>query len=75
MTDFGMGSYSKTGGLGVHAKTLYYKTDGTGRDTYIKSNNGGMTQHFKSSNSGFEVGKCGEIIVLFRNILYKASVY
>ncbi|CAI2380273.1 unnamed protein product [Moneuplotes crassus] len=43
MSDFGLGPFNKTGGLGTHGKTLYYKTDGTGRDTYIKSDNGGMT--------------------------------
>ena len=43
MSDFNAGLSSKSKGLGVHGKTLYYKTNGTGRDSYIASNNGGMT--------------------------------
>ncbi|CAI2380772.1 unnamed protein product [Moneuplotes crassus] len=46
MTDTGLGPFRKTGGLGTAGKTLFYKTDGTGRDSYIKSNNGGMTTVF-----------------------------
>ena len=30
----------------IHPKTLYYKTDGTGRDLYIACDSGG---HFKSN--------------------------
>jgi hypothetical protein len=26
----------------LNGKTVYYKTDGTGRDTYIKNYNGGL---------------------------------
>ena len=28
----------------ISPKPLYYKTNGTGRDTYIDYNNGGLTQ-------------------------------
>jgi len=56
MSDFGSASFKKTGGLGVHGKTLYYKTDGTGRDSYIKVNNGGMTTYHQNCK-GPEVGK------------------
>jgi hypothetical protein len=27
----------------ISAKTLYYKPDGTGRDSYIEINNGGLS--------------------------------
>ena len=57
MSDFGLGSFNKTGGLGVHGKTLYYKNDGTGRDSYIQSNNGGMTAA-SFPTKGPPVGKC-----------------
>ncbi len=57
MSDFGLGPFNKTGGLGTQGKTLYYKTDGTGRDSYIKSNNGGMTSAFHPVK-GPEVGRC-----------------
>jgi hypothetical protein len=33
------------------AKTVYYQTNGSGRDSYIKANNGGMTQHFKPNDA------------------------
>ena len=46
MSDYGLGAFSNSQGLGMAAKTLYYKTDGTGRDTYIKANNGGLSSHF-----------------------------
>ena len=57
MSDIGMGPFNKTGGLGVHGKTLNYKTDGSGRDSYIKANNGGLTS-FQHPAKGPEVGKC-----------------
>lgn len=56
MSDYGLGPFNKTGGLGVHGKTLYYSTNGSGRDTYIKANNGGMTSFF-APTKGPEVGK------------------
>jgi hypothetical protein len=28
----------------IRAKPLYYRIDGTGRDTYIEINNGGLTR-------------------------------
>ena len=46
MSDFGLGSFNHSKGLGAAGKTLYYKTDGTGRDTYIKANNGGLSSYF-----------------------------
>jgi hypothetical protein len=29
----------------VEGKVVYYKPDGTGRDTYIKNDNGGLLSH------------------------------
>ena len=34
------------------AKAILYKTNGSGRDTYIKNNNGGMTVDYKPYNPG-----------------------
>lgn len=33
----------------IHAKPLFYRINGTGRDTYIEFNNGGLTTENQSS--------------------------
>ena len=63
MSDYGLGPFGKTGGLGTHGKTLYYKTNGTGRDTYIKANNGGLTSLF-GPNKGPEIGTRYDLSIL-----------
>ena len=63
MSDLGLGPFGKTGGIGAAGKSLYYKTNGTGRDTYINSNNGGFTNHF-GPIKGPDVGKFAVIFTI-----------
>ena len=39
----------------ISAKTIYYNTDGGGRDTYIQVNNGGLTKGYETITN-FELG-------------------
>lgn len=45
-------------GRGISPKTVFYQTNGTGRDTYISNDNGGVVRqnHFKMNRVQSENG-------------------
>ena len=45
-------SHFRNGGGGSPCRTLHYRVDGTGRDSYIHDTDGGFTNRFAQRNGG-----------------------